>query len=163
MNEGEPEEVAFLPPAPILLHGVAGVAAGLITPVEGWSMLTAVGAGSSLGLVFDICGQLAWNFVNVQSLLQQRHEKADEKAEGENSSMGIALPVRPSFMVVSALCAGLVVLVRCAYQKEHLPNPLADFADARSLRMLERRVDEQQRAIQVLEQEVASLRRQREP
>ena len=150
--------VTLIPPAPFAIHTMSGVVGGFVPSVHGWSLLSATGVGIGAGIVLDMTCQVAWSVFMISRVMHQR------RAGGENGgSEGVGLNISMGFAPLSCgIFAALTVLARFTYEKDSVPNPLADFADARSLRALERRVDTQQRAIEALQQEIATLQGQRE-
>ena len=143
-----------LPPTK-LLAVLAGGIAGLAPPLS-WGLAGTSATACISAPVLNIAGQVGWAVYHANKHAQDRRRQGDE-SKGVGIGVGISVPS----VFLSVVFAMAVVVARKASESEQTSRILGElYADARSLRALERRVAEQQQAIEALQAEVEALRRE---
>jgi len=117
-----------------------------------------------LALVLDITAQLLWSSITGKQLAAKKKRSeggGDEENEGDDPGPAVRVigQVRPGpWAVVVALG---VLAYRSEYEsKPSVPLAELQFADARSLRTLERRVEQLQQDMEMLRSEMDLLQQQ---
>ena len=156
-NDDEQPDPIFVSPLPSTVGVALGVAAGCLPPTS-WGLMWQAFTAAPLSLILDAVGTAAYTSYQVGKKFEQERKKhGRDWMPPHNGSITVA--VRSQMVPVAA--ALLVVIARAAYKQDQ-PKMLGElFADARSVRALEARLEVQEQAVRELQAEVAALRQER--
>ena len=144
----------IIEPMPFAVGLALGAAAGILPPAS-WGLLGQAVTAAPLAMFLDGSCQAAWTSYQITQYIKDQSAEYGDDWEVPDEGMAVGVDGRPLGVVMALV----VVIARTAYEQAEQPKILGElFAEARTVRALETRLEVHEQTVRELRSEIASLR-----